>query len=295
MLDLQGHRGARGLKPENTLPSFEVAIDLGVTSIETDVHLTGDGVPVLIHDAFVSTRLCRLIAGRAAPVLADRPRVGALSLAELQSYRADQNPDPGRFPGQDKGVTPLADTLAASWGIDPFAPPTLRQLYEFVREYAGDAGARAGKTDLQRHQAYLLRFDLDLKLVPFRPEWAPAQLEERVLSELRAIRGALSRTQVRCFDHRVVRRMLTLEPRLTGAVLVTGTAPVDAADLARRAGARVYAPQFEFLDQELFRELHAAGLRVLPWTVNDADDAKRLLDWGVDGLTTDYPDRCHGN
>src|SRR5271166_5116502 len=56
---LQGHRGARGLKPENTLPSFEVALDLGVSSIETDVHLTRDGVPILCHDPEVSGRLCR--------------------------------------------------------------------------------------------------------------------------------------------------------------------------------------------------------------------------------------------
>jgi glycerophosphoryl diester phosphodiesterase len=290
MLDLQGHRGARGLKPENTLPSFEVAIDLGVTSIETDVHLTSDSVPVLVHDAFVSTRLCRLIPGRAAPDPACRPAVNALTLAQLQSYRADLNPDPHRFPEQDNRVTPLAELVAASWGIDPYAPPTLRQLFEFARAYAGTAGASAGKTDLARRRAQALRFDLDLKRVPFRPERTD-RLEERVLSEIRAVPGMPERTQVRCFDHRSVRRLLTLEPRLTGAVLVAGTAPVAPAEVAHRAGAHVYAPEFEFIDQELVRELHAAGLRVLPWTVNDLDDMKRLLDWGVDGLTTDYPDR----
>src|SRR5260370_35427573 len=65
--DLQGHRGARGLKPENTFAGFEVALDAGVTSIETDVHLTRDDVPVLFHDASISEKLCRLLPKGQAP------------------------------------------------------------------------------------------------------------------------------------------------------------------------------------------------------------------------------------
>ena len=78
--DLQGHRGARGLKPENTLPAFEVALDLGVTSVETDLHLTRDGVPVIFHDPAVSARLCRLAAGTTSPDPARLPAVCTLSL-----------------------------------------------------------------------------------------------------------------------------------------------------------------------------------------------------------------------
>src|SRR5256885_582976 len=62
--ELQGHRGARGLKPESTLPSFEAAIDAGASSVETDVHLSADGVPVLFHDASLSERLCRVASGQ---------------------------------------------------------------------------------------------------------------------------------------------------------------------------------------------------------------------------------------
>src|SRR5690242_19279281 len=99
--DLQGHRGARGLKPENTLPAFEVAFDLGVTTVETDVHLTRDSVPVQFHDGTVSERLCRLVPGSAAPDPADCPLVSGLSLAQVRGYRADRNPNPLRFPRQD--------------------------------------------------------------------------------------------------------------------------------------------------------------------------------------------------
>jgi glycerophosphoryl diester phosphodiesterase len=74
------------------------------------------------------------------------------------------------------------------------------------------------------------------------------------------------------------------------AVLVSGT-PVYPAALVRRARAQVYCPDFEYLDEEQLRQCHAAGIRVVPWTVNDSDDWRRLLDWGVDGITTDYPDQ----
>src|SRR6516164_1854400 len=99
-LEVQGHRGARGLRPENTLPSFETAIDVGATSIETDVHLTHDGLPVLIHDPLVSERL-----------------VSSLTLAELRGYRADRNPNRARFPAQIADVTPLAASFATAHGI----------------------------------------------------------------------------------------------------------------------------------------------------------------------------------
>src|SRR5262249_57146180 len=80
LFDLQGHRGARGLRPENTLPAFETALDIGVHSIETDLHLTRDGVPILFHDAHISPRLCRLVSGSQAPDPAAQPPISGLTL-----------------------------------------------------------------------------------------------------------------------------------------------------------------------------------------------------------------------
>src|SRR5881275_3094819 len=97
--DLQGHRGARGQRPENTLPSFEAALDAGVSSIETDLHLTRDDVVVLYHDPHLAPTHLRPLAPGAPPV-PDEPkvRVRTLTLAELRAYAADRNPDPKRFP-----------------------------------------------------------------------------------------------------------------------------------------------------------------------------------------------------
>jgi glycerophosphoryl diester phosphodiesterase len=295
--ELQGHRGARGRKPENTLPSFEAALDAGASAAETDVHVTADGVPLLFHDHRVTARICRDLPGARVPA-ARQPAVIDLTLAELRGYRADRNPAPEIFPGQDAGVTPLAEVFARERQIDPYAIPTLADLFAFCDAYSGLLGRQAGKTAAQQENAQRFRFDLELKRVPFRPEIfadgidgsEPGRLERLIVEAVRAA-GVVGRTTVRSFDHRSVRAVGSLEPALTTAVLIVGTCPVAPAELVRRAGAQVYCPEVEFLAEGQVRELHADGLRVIPWTVNDADDWRRLLDWGVDGITTDYPDR----
>jgi glycerophosphoryl diester phosphodiesterase len=296
--ELQGHRGTRGLKPENTLPSFEIAFDLGVSAIETDLHLTRDGVVLIAHDPVVTSPLCRLAAGGDAPEPAPDLLVSRLTLTQLRHYRVDRNPDPQHFPDQDAGLTPLARLFAERHGIDPFTFPTLTDLFAFARAYEGALGTAAGKTPAQQAQVSRLRFDLELKRVPFQPEaigdafdgTTPGLLETRLVEVVRQAR-MVTRTTVRSFDHRCVRVLRQAEPGLTGAVVIVGTAPVEPAELARRADAQVYCPEYTFLDEVEVRQLHRAGIGVLPWTVNDLDDARKLLDWGVDGLTTDFPDR----
>lgn len=289
--DLQGHRGARGLRPENTLPSFEAAFDQGVTTVETDLHLTRDGIVVLCHDPVLDGRTLR-----PAPPPGSAAR--ALSLAQLRVYRADRNPDADRFPDQVAGPAPLADLFAAEHRIDPYVIPTLAELFRFADAFAGDLGARAGKTAALRERARQVRFDLELKRVPFFPQVindgfdgrGPGLLERRVVEETRQA-GVVSRTTVRSFDHRSVHAVRELEPALTTAVLLASTAPVSPADLARQAGAELLCPSYEFVDEELVRRCREAGVPVVPWTVNDPDHAKRLIEWGVAGLTTDFPDR----
>lgn len=275
--DLQGHRGARGLDAENTLPSFEAAFDCGVTSVETDLHLSRDGVVVLCHD----------------PRLPDGVPVATLDLAALRRYRLDRHDNSGRFPTQSASPRTLANWYAQVHDIHPYALPTLADLFAFAAAYAGEPGRQCGKSEVQRARAAAVRFDLELKRVPFYPEAigdSAGLLEQRVGEAIRSA-GVVERTGVRSFDHRCVQRLRRLEPGLTGAVLVAETAPIVPAELALRADATVYCPSFHFLDEALVRELHAAGVRVVPYTVNEPAQWRRLLDWGVDGITTDYPDR----
>ena len=293
--DLQGHRGARGLKPENTLPSFEVALDVGVSSIETDVHLTRDAVPVLVHDPVLTDVLVELIPGQAEPACR---AISQLTLDEVRRFRMDRNPDPHRFATQDNRVTPVAESFARAQRLDPFTLPTVADLFAFVAAYAGSMGECAGKSSTQRARAAQVRFDLELKRVPFEPErigdqfdgTAPGVLERRVVEEIRGA-GALNRTSVRSFDHRSVRAIRQIEPGLNTAVVIANTAPISPVTLLQEAGATMYCPDYRFLDESTIRTLHAGGVPVVPWTVNRAEDWERLVAWGVDGITTDYPNR----
>jgi glycerophosphoryl diester phosphodiesterase len=277
---IQGHRGARGLQPENTLPSFEAALDAGANSLEADVHLTADGVPVLIHDPQIAV----------LPRGSDAVWVHELTLAQICLLRIDPNARAQRFTDQRAEPSVLVNRLAWDWNGDSYRVPSLADLLILLAAYEGDQGRRAGKTDVQRANAAKAIIDLDIKRRPFRDAPKAGDLENAILEDTRKHR-MVERTWVRSFDHRIVRRLRQIEPRLTGVVLIEGTAPVDPVAMVRAEDAQVYAPDYLYLDEERVRQCHAAGIRVMPWTVNDADDWNRLITWGVDGITTDYPDR----
>jgi glycerophosphoryl diester phosphodiesterase/GNAT superfamily N-acetyltransferase len=296
--NLQGHRGARGLKPGNTLPSFEAALDVGVTSIETDLHLTRDGHVIVSHGPNLSSRVGRMGSHEGSMDLASRPLLSTLTRAQLADFVADVNPDPVQFPEQDATATPVATLFAQRYLSNAFALPTLDEFIAFVALYAGQLGEDANKSADRRARAAKLVFDLELKRVPGRPERmgdgfdgrALGLLEEGVLDCLQR-HGVVERTVIRSFDHRCIRALKEREPRLQTAVLIANTAPVAPEEVCRHAGASIFCLDVNFLDEIQVRRLHAAGIAVLPWTVNDPKDWDRLLSWGVDGITTDYPNR----
>jgi glycerophosphoryl diester phosphodiesterase len=296
MFELQGHRGARGSIPENTLPSFEFALDHGVSAIETDLHLSRDDQPVIWQDAHLSEKLCRIGASGAARELSSRPLIRSLTVAQLRHYIADRNPDAIRFPAQEPTVTPAAERFARENKFHPFAIPTLQDFIAFVAAYAGDLGREVGKTNQQREKARNARLDLEIKRVPFHPEWlsdplrldAAGKLEQRVIDIIRKANVA-ERTTIRGFDHRAVSVVRGMETRVTGAVLIAGTAPVSPAQMAHAAGATLYCPEFAFVDEAIVRAAHDAALRVIPWTANRPEEWERLIAMGVDGITTDFP------
>ncbi len=296
--ELHGHRGARGLKPENTLPAFEVALDLRVSCLEADLHLTKDGVPVLCHDEEIRASLARVEPGAEVTPPSKNPRVSALTLAEVRKYLVDRNPDPLRFPKQNNEPTPVAKAFAEKHGISVYGIPRIADFFAFVEAYAGELGKQTKKTDDQRERARTVRFNLELKRVPFHPEYIgdefdgekPARFEKKVAENITKADVA-ARTIIQSFDHRAVRAIRQLEPKLTGAVLISSTAPASIAALAEAAEATIYSPDYRFLDARQVRQAHAAKIRVIPYTVNVKEEMERLLDWEVDGIITDFPDR----
>ena len=290
-LDIQGHRGARGLAPENTLPGFEIALDLEVSTLELDLHFTADDRVVVWHDAVVDRDKCGLAPG-APPDVPDPDDVlipdedlmiRNLEVAQLSWFRCDRNPSQGRYPEQRAEATALAG--------DDFRIVTLAEVFDFVATYASSNT----KTESQRRAAMSVEFNIETKRKPDRPETigdgfdgkSPGPFERAVLADVTE-RGLTSRVVIQSFDHRSLWAVRSVDPEIRLAALSVRE-QVDHDGLAAR-GASIWSPNFDAISEASVAAAHDAGLLVVPWTVNDPDDMSRLIELGVDGLITDRPD-----
>ncbi len=299
-IHVQGHRGARGLRPENTFPSIEVALDVGVSSIELDLHLTAEDIPVITHEPFLREQPFRC-AEPNSPYAVDPSKptpIRQLTLEQLRTLRADVNVDPRRFPKQTTEITPLAKWFADDNGYHPYTIPTLIDLLLFVQAYSDEPGEMVGKTPEQQQRARRVRIDLELKRYPFRSHelreqfdpWKGGVLERATVEAVRST-GMSDRVIIRSFDHRSLRAIRAYDGRLTTAILLSGDVPADPVQAVKLAGASIYCQQFLYLDEFQVEELQRVGILVWPYTVNDPADWERVISWGVDGITTDFPDR----
>jgi glycerophosphoryl diester phosphodiesterase len=283
--DLQAHRGGRGLAPENTLAAFSNALDLGVTTLELDIGLAADGVVVVSHDTRLNPDHTRDANGAwLAPK--SGPALRSLTAAQLQAY------DVGRLnPASNYGKQ-----FALQLPRDGERIPTLAAVFELVRA----RGAHAAT----------VRFNIETKIDPTRPDEtaAPEPMVRALLAEIdKAQMGGP--VTVQSFDWRTLALVGQLAPQFPRAYLSSArtlkdsrwTAGLDAAPFAStpqlvKAAAGVspgpvsWSPAHADLTAAAVREAQGLGMKVLPWTVNQRADMLRLMDWGVDGIITDYPD-----
>lgn len=289
--DLEGHRGARGLKPENTLPAFETALDLGVTTLELDLHFTKDEIVVIWHDDWIAPDKCSLDTDDPNPppdpdnpdVNQEDLRISHLTLSELKQYRCDRNPDPSRFPEQENSGTELAG--------ENYRLLTLAELFDFVELYS----ASDSKDEAQRESANQVQFNIETKRKPDDPDAIgddfngvnPGAFEIAIV-DLVEERNLVDRIVVQSFDHRSLWATHTLNNVLRLATL-TYNQPPDVAEYVAN-GAVIWSPHYNDVTPARLQSVHNAGLLVIPWTVDDLDTAQMLIDLGVDGLITDRPD-----
>jgi len=285
--DVEGHRGARGLAPENTLAAFRLALSLRVTTIETDLAVTRDDVVVISHNPRLNPDITRDATG--GFLAAEGPAIRTLTLAELARY------DVGRLnPG-----AAYAKQMPQQRPVDGERIPTLDALLELAR--ASD---------------YPVRLNIETKISPDQPDDSPdpETFAARVLERVERA-GMLGRVTLQSFDWRTLVAARRLAPTVRTACLTIETANTDnvaARDdrpsawtagrdlrqfdgsvprLVKDAGCDVWSPYFRNATDARIREAHALGLTVLPWTVNDVAEMRRLIAAGVDGLISDYPDR----
>ncbi len=241
--DAQGHRGARDLRPENTLPAMEAALDNLMTTLETDLGLTRDEVPLLAHEPRVSASYCRRGDGRPY-ALADEVLIRDVSLAQIQADYVCDRLDRGPAQAHDHALSPVAVAFAATAGLpDPYTPPTLDQLFRFVDAYATHyqtgPGAAHPEAELRARNARRVRFNVETKLNPRRdrdPRGAvhagrtlgPELFATRVLATVTRA-GLQDRVDIQSFDFRTLLRVQDLAPAVRVAFLF-GDFPVGQPD-----------------------------------------------------------------
>ena len=281
--DLQGHRGARGLAPENTLPAFERALEIGVTTLELDVGVSADGVVVVAHDPYLNPLIVRDAAGQWLAG-SKGPLIKSLSFAQLQAYEL----------GRIKPDTPYATQFSTQQPRDGTRMPSLAALFDRVQALG----------------ASTVRFNIETKLDPREPNdtVSPEAMTQALLKVIRDA-GMVSRVSIQSFDWRSLQLVQRLEPSIPTVYLSfqnannntiadgQWTAGFKIAEYAslpamvKAAGGAVWSPNGGAVTPELVQQAQALGLKVVPWTINNPAEMEKLLGWGVDGLITDYPDR----
>jgi len=264
-IDLQGHRGARGLLPENTIPSFQLALELGVTTLEMDIAINAEGHVVLSHEPWMSATICSHPDGRRVKRAEEKNlRIYAMSDKEVAGFDCGSRGHPD-FPRQR---------------AMPLSKPLLDEVFQTVAKQSSASGQTA------------LRFNIEIKSRPdgdgvFHPEVGEfASILYAVLKS----HDVLEQTTVQSFDPRALEVMHSIDPQVSTALLISDSRDFEKNLALLSYVPEIYSPDYKLVDKELIRAAHARNIQVIPWTVNDADSMRELLAWGVDGLITDYPD-----
>jgi glycerophosphoryl diester phosphodiesterase len=262
--DLQGHRGARGLAPENTLEAFAAALAVGVTTLELDTGVTKDGVVVIHHDRRLNPDIARGPDGRW--VEAPAPLIHELTFEQLRRY------DVGRLRPGSK----TAEQFPEQQPADGARVPRLAELFDLVD--------KAGNT--------AVRFNIETKISPQAPDetLAPEPFALALIAEIRKA-GMEARTSIQSFDWRTL-KVVEREAPAIATVYLTGRRREGSQPKAvHAAGGRIWSPNHQEMDSASVVEARALDLQVIPWTVNEPAAIEWVLDLGLDGVITDFPDR----
>ncbi|WP_338874244.1 glycerophosphodiester phosphodiesterase family protein [Spirosoma sp. SC4-14] len=270
--DLEGHRGCRGLMPENTIPAFLKALDLGVTTLELDVVISKDQQVVVSHEPYFNAAFS--IAPNGKPV--DKKEQKSLILyqmeyADIKQYDVGSNGNPA-YPEQQKLKT---------------YKPLLHDVIEQVEAYR------------KAHQLPDFSYNIEIKSEP--AEYTKSQPEPAAFCDL--VEAIISRqlpserVVIQSFDFAVLKHWQQQAsaghyPKVRLSALVENLRSPEKNIEELGFIPDIYSPYFRLLSRAKIDRLHQQGIKVIPWTVNQPNDMKRLKDWGVDGLITDYPNRA---
>ena len=280
--DVQGHRGARGLQPENTIPAFLAALDLGVTTVEMDLAITKDGQIIVSHEPWMSSEFCLKPDGAEFPKEEELTyNIYQMTYDEVRQWDCGSKPHP-RFPQQQK---------------QKIAKPLLAD------------GIVAIENHIKSYTKYEADYNIEIQSEPdgdgvYHP--APAEFSDKVYQLLDQYLP-MERVVIQSFDFRVLKYWHEKYPEVRLAALVENKKSPEENLKDLGFVPSIYSPDFDLLTKAKVKWLHSqqadrtekqkkekskVRLRVIPWTVNETKDMLVLKGMGVDGIITDYPDRA---
>jgi glycerophosphoryl diester phosphodiesterase len=254
--DWQGHRGARGLFPENSIPGFIGALSYPIKTLELDVVVSADGELIVSHEPWFSSEICSFENGEQLSIF-------KMNTADIQRIDCGSKGNI-RFPQQKQ---------------QPAYKPTLDEVVKAVFQYCDSAGIPYPQ------------FNIELKS---RPDWDsvftpdPTQFVELVLTYI-INNDLLELTTLQSFDPRIINEIHKANKLVKTSFLVEYERNVQKALSLLDQRPTFYSPHFSLLTKSSVRLIHALHMKVIPWTVNDTSTMQKLIDMGVDGIITDYP------
>jgi glycerophosphoryl diester phosphodiesterase len=265
--DKQGHRGCRGLMPENTIPAMMHALDLGVTTLEMDISITKDKKVLLSHDSYFNHDITTKADGSFITEIEEKNfKLYDMTYAETQQYDVGMKPHP-RFPKQKKM---------------PVHKPLLSDLLDSVQQYM-----------MTRRKPFPY-FNIETKTQPggdniFHP--GPEEFVELLMAVIKE-KGVEDRTIIQSFDFRTLQYLHEHYPSIKTAMLIEGsdmrTLDTQIKDLGFTP--TIYSPAYQLVNTDMVRQCHDKGIQIIPWTVNEKSKIEELKKMGVDGIISDYPD-----
>lgn len=265
-LDKQGHRGCRGLHPENTIPGFLKAIDLGVTTLEMDLVITKDKQVILSHEPFFNHEITTLPNGEYISESNERGfNIYEMSYSEVKKFDVGLKVHP-RFLQQQK--------VKAN-------KPLLSDVIDSVEIH------------VQTKQKQPVYYNIETKLQPqtdnlYHPE--PKEFVDLMMAVILA-KKIENRVIIQSFDVRSLQYLQQNYPTIKTALLVEAFDKKSFEKQIEDLGftPTIYSPAQELVDKNLVQECRSKKIKLIPWTVNDPETIRKFVDMGVDGIITDYP------
>jgi glycerophosphoryl diester phosphodiesterase len=265
--DLEGHRGCRGLMPENTIPAFIKAMEIGVTTLEMDAVITADEKVILSHEPFFNHEITTKANGDLVKESEEHDlNIFKMNYAETQTYDVGLRPHP-RFQGQQK--------IAVH-------KPLLADVIDSVKDWCN------------QHNKSLPWFNIETKSKPstdniYHPE--PPRFVELLVKVIRDHKIE-DRVIIQSFDFRTLQYLHQHYPSVKTSALIEDYDHLNFEEQLKKLGFTpdFYSPAWELVTPELVQQCHQKNVKLVPWTINDKPAMITLMKMGVDGLITDYPD-----